>query len=248
MSDAGDINCPAKIKKRRFVSLMLVKQIIRSLATLAIVLAIAGTVGMVWAAEVDNTAVILPRSVEPLTPFSASWAVADFDGDHRPDVAKSRIEGYGAGGYSFRIELQLSSGPQSAFTISTLDGFALNVTPKDVDGDNDLDLIITSGVLRRPVGVWINDGRGGFSQGTPSQNPAAAWMEGPQVASAGRLVLDGSVNFRDTRPVGELANDLDTQPLPPQLGTVALRQHRNALDIRSGADSSRAPPSLFTNL
>ena len=36
---------------------------------------------------------------------------------------------------------------------------------RDVDGDNDRDLLILEPGSRRPVGVWLNDGAGHFTEG-----------------------------------------------------------------------------------
>jgi hypothetical protein len=46
-----------------------------------------------------------------------------------------------------------------------------------VDGDHDLDIIVTSGFARQPVAVWINDGRGGFDEGDLAAYPAWIWRD-----------------------------------------------------------------------
>jgi hypothetical protein len=100
------------------------------------------------------------------------WVVADLDGDHRPDLANSNPTGVNVQGFQYRVEFQLSSGLASeAFTVSTSNHLGLNIVPRDVDGDHDLDLVITSGALREPVGIWLNDGKGGFSQADASLYP-----------------------------------------------------------------------------
>jgi hypothetical protein len=94
------------------------------------------------------------------------------DGDHRPDLANSIPAGVDVQGFQYRVEFQLSSGWASeAFTVSTSNRLGLNIVPRDVDGDHDLDLVITSGALRQPVGIWLNDGKGGFSQTDASLYP-----------------------------------------------------------------------------
>src|SRR5262249_34837190 len=45
-------------------------------------------------------------------------------------------------------------------------------------GDNDLDIIVTTGAARRPVAVWINDGEGGFKEGDLAAYPSWIWQDG----------------------------------------------------------------------
>jgi len=118
---------------------------------------------------------------------SAAWdqggATADFDGDGRPDLAIVRAEGQGAKGFSYRVELQLSTRRDlSFFPVSAAPG-GLHIVPRDVNGDGELDLVITSAWSRAPVGVWINDGHGVFTQGDAEVYPTAIWSESPGIYS-----------------------------------------------------------------
>jgi hypothetical protein len=114
---------------------------------------------------------VLPESVISHE-LVIQWMIADLDGDHRPDLANSIPAGVNVQGFQYRVEFQLSSGWASeAFTVSTSNHLGLNIIPRDVDGDHDLDLVITSGALRQPVGIWLNDGKGGFSQTDASLYP-----------------------------------------------------------------------------
>jgi hypothetical protein len=56
----------------------------------------------------------------------------------------------------------------------------LLVIARDVDGTgDDLDLIIKSARSLAPVGVWINDHRGGFTKADPSLYASSIWFEVP---------------------------------------------------------------------
>jgi hypothetical protein len=107
------------------------------------------------------------------------WTTADFDGDNQLDVATTRSAGRGR----YVLELELSTrragGGSGQFSFPPLpsSAFGLHLTPRDVDGDHDLDIIITSGFARQPVAVWINDGRGGFDEGDLAAYPAWIWRE-----------------------------------------------------------------------
>ncbi len=131
-----------------------------------------------------------PAPSTPLLPAPpASWdqgdAVADLDGDGRPDLAFVRAEGRSTKGFSYRVELTLSTRPaQSSFSLTAPEG-GLHIIPRDVNGDGELDLVITSARLRAPVGVWINDSHGGFSRSDRDTFPPSIWTEAPHIFSEG---------------------------------------------------------------
>jgi hypothetical protein len=52
-----------------------------------------------------------------------------------------------------------------------------------VDGDGDLDLVIMSAWTLAPVGVWINNGHGDFTQGDLTAYPRSIWTEAPCILS-----------------------------------------------------------------
>lgn len=128
-----------------------------------------------------------PSSSAPQLPTSRPlWehggTIADLDGDSRLDLAIVRPEGWGPKGFQYRIELDLTSllAP-SSFSVFAEEG-GLRVVPRDADGDGDLDLVITTARSLAPVGVWINDGHGGFTEGHPTAYPRSVWTEDPEVS------------------------------------------------------------------
>jgi hypothetical protein len=93
-------------------------------------------------------------------------AVADLDGDHIPDIASGINLGRTAQGYAYRVDLDLTDNLQAKpFSVFSSEPNGVDIEAIDVDGDHDLDLVITSRVLRQPIGIWINDGAGNFAQG-----------------------------------------------------------------------------------
>ena len=92
----------------------------------------------------------------------AGVAIGDIDGDGRPDVYLSRIDGPNAlyhnlGGWRFE-EIAAAAGVALGDRPSTGAAFA------DVDGDGDLDLIVVSMGGRNSL--FLNDGHGRFTDGT----------------------------------------------------------------------------------
>ncbi len=116
--------------------------------------------------------------------WNRDWAVADFDGDQRPDLASTEAKASRGQEGLYRVTLRLSAGATEAgFDIHWSGRAGLNISARDVDGDHDLDLVITAGIFRQPVGIWINDGKGTFTEADVSLYPKSLWREPPAVGS-----------------------------------------------------------------
>jgi len=180
------------------------------------------------------------------------WAVADFDGDSRPDMAITKIEAQG-GGYVYWLELDLSTShgrdsaqqpPAFPFIASSM--FGLHLTPRDVDGDQDMDIVVTIGFARQPVAVWINDGQGGFEEGDLAAYPALTYREElsfcPQShAETTRVLYDQSRRSWFGLTISGLL-----QPLVPSDGGP-VPQPRSPLSlVPAHRLSARAPPSVLS--
>lgn len=104
--------------------------------------------------------------------------VADFDGDSRTDIAFAKPRGLVNGVYHYQVEVLLSGQPRTTFEVESGPvGGGLRITARDIDGDRDLDLVITTEFSGEPVGVWINDGHGGFTPGDAAIYPTSIWQE-----------------------------------------------------------------------
>jgi hypothetical protein len=107
---------------------------------------------------------------------SPPLAIADLDGDHKSDVAIGLRTGDSYSGYVYHIKLALSGPNEASYIIVSAPHVAgLVVAPIDVDGDRDLDLVITSQPFRVPIGVWINDGSGVFERGDINHYSDTIW-------------------------------------------------------------------------
>ena len=107
-------------------------------------------------------------SVGPGLPF----AVADFDGDHLPDLVGVEAGQSGVSRTNYWIQLQLSaSGRQTISIVAPVGG--LQIAARDVNGDQIPDLILTTTWLRQPVAIFINDGHGTFTRVATTAFPEA---------------------------------------------------------------------------
>lgn len=101
-----------------------------------------------------------------------SLAVADFDGDLRPDLAGVQIGRTDVSRTDYWVQLQLSAvGRQTILVVAPAGG--LEITARDVNGDHALDLVLTTTWLKQPVAILLNDGHGRFSRVDPVAFPDA---------------------------------------------------------------------------
>jgi hypothetical protein len=106
-----------------------------------------------------------------------SPGVGDFDGDNRADIVYAEPQGRVNGTYRYHVEVRLSTQSGANFDIDSGAAGGLHISTRDVDGDHDLDLVITSAFGGQQIGVWINDGHGQFTQGTAESYPLSIWQE-----------------------------------------------------------------------
>jgi hypothetical protein len=169
-------------------------------------------------------------------------AVADLDGDHVPDVASGINTGHTSAGYSYRVDFDLSSGAQQkSFSILSEEPNGLNIEAIDVDGDQDLDIVITNRLSLRPIGIWINDGRGSFTPGDLGQYVVSGWQTRRSIA-APNVLLTAAFNVEWRRP--QIALSVERVELPPS--ESSLQEVRGSLADASpdpaGSNYLRAPP------
>jgi hypothetical protein len=101
-----------------------------------------------------------------------SFAVADFDGDQRPDLVGVETGESGVSHTNYWIQLQLTVSGRQTISILAPSG-GLQIAARDVNGDQIPDLILTTTWLRQPVAIFINDGHGTFSRVAPDAFPDA---------------------------------------------------------------------------
>src|SRR5438309_1758240 len=86
-----------------------------------------------------STSPLALRSFEHL-----GWTAADFDGDSQPDVAITEVKGRNSYVLSIRLSTNVELGARSQqadLPVPSSSTLGLHITPRDVDGDHDLDIV-----------------------------------------------------------------------------------------------------------
>ena len=84
------------------------------------------------------------------------------DGDRIPDLAQIESQNPRSANTNYSIHVKLSAGVESAIGVSGPMG-GLRVAARDVNGDDNLDLVVTSNLDSSFVEVFLNDGHGNFA-------------------------------------------------------------------------------------
>jgi hypothetical protein len=94
----------------------------------------------------------------------SGWVLSDLNGDQNADLATARSARHDARGYAQEIRISLGVSQDTSFRFFS-PGAKIELSSRDVDGDQDRDLVILEPLSRKPIGVWINDGAGLFHEG-----------------------------------------------------------------------------------
>jgi hypothetical protein len=108
-----------------------------------------------------TAAVLTTGTFAPTT--APGIAMADFTGDTHPDLATVEVDQLDSLVVGYWIEIRLTEGSQQFLQLTAPFG-GLLITPKDLTGDGNLDLVVRSAESRAVVAVFLNDGAGHFSR------------------------------------------------------------------------------------
>jgi hypothetical protein len=138
---------------------------LRTVAVLGLVLGAAG-----WANGANTTT---RHSLGSSAGFSPNFAIADFDGDRKPDLATVEVQKDSSANTSrYSIRLQLSAGAAQVFGVIAPPG-GLQIVARDVNGDDALDVLVSTTLQHKQIAVLLNDGHGKFTLADPGAFPEA---------------------------------------------------------------------------
>jgi hypothetical protein len=174
------------------------------------------------------------------------FAVADFDGDHRPDLVGVQSGQSGVSRTNYWIQLQLSAaGRQTILLVAPSGG--LQIAARDVNGDHIPDLILTATWLRQPVAIFINDGHGAFTRVEPTAFPEA-FREPPSDWDSTSERIPDSLGV----PPSSSAGFYDATPRSPhalpRAGAIAPSSRGFLPSPFLISSPGRAPPSAVPHL
>jgi hypothetical protein len=177
----------------------------------------------------------------PMTP-TMSFAMADFTGDTNPDLVTAEMDWSGSSSPHYWIEIQLSEGRRQLLRLTAPFG-GLLITPKDVTGDGNLDLVVRSALSRAPVAVFLNDGNGHFSRANVAAFANALHDGFSEFGFAAQrtyfgVALAWVASYAEACPAGSLRYS------PEEKGSLLVSNRRAAILPFPSIGTSRAPPSL----
>jgi len=171
------------------------------------------------------------------------FAIADFDGDNRPDLATVEAGQINSLDTRYWIGFRLSGGMQQTLGLTAPNG-GLQLTSRDVNGDNFLDVIVTTTWANWPVAVLLNDGHGNFIQFDPSAFPSLMQYSEINWTSASDEIKDAAAALPSRSPSGECEPAGDSAS--PRLETALLlpKASQNSPFFTVVSFQGRAPPAF----
>ncbi len=178
---------------------------------------------------------------------SSQFAIADFDGDNRPDLATVQAGQSGPLDTQYWVAIQLSRGPRQTLGITAPTG-GLQITSRDVNGDDFLDIIVTTAWTRRPVAVLLNDGQGDFGALGSSAFPAAFTTSEKSCASTTDEMRDATAVLLSRYPMGICSEGRGFSPPRNVTGLLVLWASHISPFSPVVSFLGRAPPSFVLHI
>ena len=183
-----------------------------------------------------------PASALPAQ-VATHFAIADFDGDSRPDLASVHVGQISSRITHYWIAFHLSGGPGQTVGITAPTG-GLQITSRDVNGDSFPDVIVTTAWTNKPVAILLNDGLGNFTASTPSEFQGAFVVSETSWTSPTDEIRDASALLLSRCVPGDCRRN--SKSLSPREMTRALAPRPSAASPLASVSPfiGRAPPSL----
>jgi len=174
--------------------------------------------------------------------LNSNFAIADFDGDRKPDLATVEIlRSESSSNTRYSIRFELTAGITQVFGLTAPAG-GLQIVARDVNGDDALDLLVSTVWLHQQVAVLLNDGHGRFTLADPGEYPVS--LQGYEsVWKSGALPgCDSAALVRSTYSAGEIEEKIRFDGLPQQAVCANVATFGGSSRIFIFSLPGRAPP------
>jgi hypothetical protein len=172
--------------------------------------------------------------------LGSTFAIADFDGDSRPDLAIVQIGQITASQARYRINFELTAGERQLIDFTGPAG-GLEIASRDVNGDHNMDLVVTTTWLSRPVAVLLNDGHGNFTYREAVNAPAMTWHFDAGWSADSQSIIDASAELPKSTSINRISFGFSIGRV---LGRVAAPVSLIAINGSRFPFSGRGPPPL----
>lgn len=172
---------------------------------------------------------------------NSDFAIADFDGDRKPDLATVEVQRTGSAlNARYSIRFELTDGATQNFGVTAPAG-GLQIVARDVNGDSFLDLLVRTAWQHKDVAVLLNDGHGNFTLAEPPAFPGSMWgddggLNSESVPRSCRVALAGaqqSADRAEESPLGRASK---------QTGFAGRAVFHGPTSLRVVSPPGRAPP------
>ena len=170
-----------------------------------------------------------------------TFAIADFDGDRRPDFANIQAGQNRSGSSDYSIQIYLSQVErQSIDLVAPLGG--LRIEARDVDGDHSIDLVVSTAWRKQPVAIFLNNGHGTFSRAALAAFPGAFSECQTKLAPASNPATD-AIGISRQPGAGICADENDSGIDRSPENLIFVLSAGFPLDSFLTSHAGRAPPS-----
>jgi hypothetical protein len=169
------------------------------------------------------------------------FAIADFDGDSRPDLASVDAGQSSSRNTHYLIAFHLSGGAGQTVGITAPTG-GLQITSRDVNGDSFPDVIVTTAWTNRPVAILLNDGLGNFTAANPAEFQSAFIDSKTSWTAATDEIRDATALPLSRWAPGDCLSRSRSLSVRRMAGRLAPRPCRLSFCASVSRFSGRAPP------
>jgi hypothetical protein len=175
--------------------------------------------------------------------LKSNFAIADFDGDRKPDLATVEIQtGRSGNSTHYSIRLELTAGAAQVFAVIAPAG-GLQIVAQDVNGDDALDVLVSTALQHQQVALLLNDGHGKFTLADPAAFPAVLCGDGGDWNCETFELCDSSAVLRMEYPAREFEGKKEFEGLQVELGATAGYSGNRTASHPYSASLGRAPPT-----